>query len=102
MKTLTLLATITMMAFAGATLAAADVAAGKAKAAQCAQCHGARGEGQSPTPPLAGKNEAELVQALKDFKSGKRTNSAMKMFASKLSDDDMSNLAAYYSSLKSK
>jgi len=97
-----ILATIAVIGFAGTTLAAGDVAAGKAKAGSCAACHGAKGEGQSPNPPLAGKNEAELVQALKDFKSGKRTNPAMKMFAAKLSDDDVANLAAYFASLKAK
>jgi hypothetical protein len=49
---------------------------------------------------LAGKSEAQLIQALKDFKSGKRDNAVMKGMASPLSDQDMENLAAYYASLK--
>jgi len=42
------------------------------------------------------------VQAMKDYKSGKRANPIMKNFASPLSDQDIANLAAYYASLKKK
>jgi cytochrome c553 len=42
------------------------------------------------------------VQALKDYKSGKRSNAIMKGLASPLSEQDMENLAAYYASLKGK
>jgi cytochrome c553 len=42
------------------------------------------------------------VQALNDYKSGKRTNAVMKTFATPLSEQDMANLAAYYASLKGK
>jgi len=89
-----------MLAVAGAVQAAGDAAAGKAKAAGCAGCHGANGAGVKPNPALAGKPEAEIVQALKDYKSGKRANPMMKSFASSLSDQDMANLGAYYASLK--
>jgi cytochrome c553 len=54
----------------------------------------------APNPALAGKSEAQLIQALKDFKSGKRDNAIMKGMASSLSDQDIENLAAYYASLK--
>lgn len=84
----------------GVAQAAGDVQAGKAKAGVCAGCHGANGEGKKPYPPLAGKSEGELVQALQDYKSGKRSNAMMKSFATPLSDQDMANLAAYYASLK--
>ena len=82
--------------------AAGDAQAGKAKAGACAGCHGANGEGLKPNPPLAGKSEAEIVQALKDYQSGKRANALMKTLASPLSDQDMANLGAYYASLKAK
>ena len=80
---------------------AADLEAGKARVtAVCAACHGANGEGKAPNPALAGKSEAELVQAMNDYKSGKRTNAIMKTLAGPLSDQDVANLAAYYASLK--
>lgn len=90
-----------MMVVLGIGLAqAADAQAGKAKTAACAGCHGANGEGVGPNPALAGKPEAQLVQAMKDYKSGARNNAIMKGMVASLSDDDMANVAAYYASLK--
>jgi cytochrome c553 len=82
--------------------AAGDIAAGKAKAAACAGCHGANGEGKAPNPALAGKSQEGFVQAMQDYKSGKRNNPIMKTFATPLSDQDIANMAAYYASLKGK
>ena len=84
----------------GTAQAAGDVQAGKAKAAGCAGCHGANGEGVAPNPALKGKTEVQLAQAMKDYKSGKRDNAVMKGMISSLNDQDMENLAAYYASLK--
>jgi cytochrome c553 len=96
-----LLSVVTIFSLAiGAAKAAGDAAAGKAKAAACAACHGANGKGVPPNPALAGKSEDELLQALKDYKSGKRANAVMKGMTAGLSDQDMANLAAYYASLK--
>jgi cytochrome c553 len=91
---------VALFAMIGTAQAAGDAQAGKAKATACAACHGANGEGKAPNPALAGKSEAEFVQALKDYKSGKRTNAIMKTLAGPLSDQDVANLAAYYASLK--
>ena len=91
-----------LMLGVSAVQAAGDVQAGKAKAAACAGCHGANGEGIGTNPALAGKSEGQLVQAMKDFKSGKRPNPVMKAMVSSLSDADMANLGAYYASLKAK
>ncbi len=98
--TLAGIAACVMLGLVGPANAAGDVQAGKAKAAACAPCNGANGQGVAPNSPLAGKSEAQLIQALKDFKSGKRDNAVMKGMASPLSDQDMENLAAYYASLK--
>jgi len=84
----------------GAAQAAGDAAAGQAKAAVCAGCHGDKGQGVPPFPALAGKPEADQFKALKDFKSGTRSNPMMGGILATLSDQDMENLAAYYASLK--
>ena len=76
-----------------------DAAAGEAKAATCGSCHGAKGEGVDPNPPLVGLDKAYFVEQLAAFKSGARDNAMMKMFAAQLSDEDMADLAAYYASL---
>jgi cytochrome c553 len=54
----------------------------------------------APNPPLAGKTEGQLIQALTDYKSGKRENADMKGLASSLKEQDIANLAAYHASLK--
>jgi len=83
--------------------AAGDADAGKSKSATCAACHGADGIGIAPTfPNLAGQKADYLVGQLKAFKSGERkgANAAMMApMAAGLSDQDMMDLAAYYSSL---
>ena len=89
------------LGLATGTASAADAAAGKAKAGSCAGCHGANGEGKGATgPAIAGMAEDKFVQALKDYKTGKRTNGMMKGMTASLSDTDMANLAAYYAGLK--
>jgi len=99
-STLVVMGAIALLGFIANAQAAGDVAAGKAKTAPCAGCHGANGEGKDKNPALAGKPEAQTVQALKDYKSGKRDNALMKTFATPLSDQDMANIGAYYESLK--
>jgi len=84
---------------AGVAQAAGNVAAGKAKAEDCAVCHGDRGEGLE-APKIAGQTEPNLLKAMQDYRSGKRTDAAMKEAMSKLSDQDLANLAAYYATLK--
>lgn len=94
---------IAMTAFALAAAGpayAGDAAAGKALAKKCAGCHGADGKGKKDNPAIAGMDEAAFIQAMNDFKSGKKDNKTMKRTAGKLSDDDIANLAAYFASLK--
>ena len=96
-----LLSVVTMIPLTiGAAHAAGEVAAGKVKAATCVACHGANGQGVPPNPALTGKSADQLLQAMQDYKSGKRSNAVMKGITAGLSDQDMANLAAYYASLK--
>jgi cytochrome c553 len=85
---------------ATAAQAAGDAAAGKAKAASCGMCHGPTGGGTAMGSKLAGEDPAKFIQAMNDYKSGKRDNSVMKNQASMFSADEIANLAAYYVSLK--
>jgi cytochrome c553 len=80
---------------------AGDAAAGKAKSATCAGCHGAAGISNNPMwPNLAGQKEGYLVKQMKAFRDGARKDPMMAPMAKPLSDADIANLAAYYSSLK--
>jgi cytochrome c553 len=101
------LITTTLMAGSflfAANAIAGDAAAGKAKSAVCAACHGAAGIATIPTyPNLAGQNKAYLISALNAYKS-KQRNGGMAVVmhgqAAALTDQDIENLAEYYSSLK--
>jgi cytochrome c553 len=96
MKTLVLLVGA-MLAF---NVQAGDAAKGQKKAAEvCAACHGA--DGTKPSAPdqpvLAGQYYDYLVQALTDYKIGRRTNPIMKGFAAQLSKQDIEDVAAWFS-----
>ena len=75
-----------------------DPAAGMALAKNCAACHGATGIAANPAwPSIAGQQPAYLVNALKAFRAGLRKDPTMASAARSLSDADIANLAAYYS-----
>ena len=82
---------------------AADIEAGKAKAATCVACHGQNGISMVPMyPNLAGQKAPYLESSLKAYRSQERKggNAAIMWgLAAPLSDDDIANLAAYFASL---
>ena len=89
-----------VLAAASSAVFAGDVATGKAKSATCAGCHGAQGVSNNPLwPNLAGQQQGYLVKRLKSFREGTRSDPMMGPMAKPLSDTDIENLAAYYSSL---
>jgi cytochrome c553 len=101
MKLLLSAMVVGMVALSGSAVAG-DAAAGKAKSAMCAACHGAGGEGNPAmnAPRLSGQLEGYLTKSMTAYKSGARNDPMMSAQAKTLSDADMANLSAYYSSLK--
>ena len=84
-----------------AVAASGDSEAGKKKSTPCAACHGANGISASPDfPNLAGQYDDYIVKALSHYKNGKRKNPIMQAQVANLSQKDMLDLAAYYSSQK--
>jgi cytochrome c553 len=80
---------------------AADAAAGRQKARACAACHGIDGIAKMPIAPhIAGESQVYLETQLKAFRSGKRENEIMSVVAAVLSDEDISDLAAWYASIE--
>jgi cytochrome c553 len=80
-------------------LAQGDAGAGQAKSALCGSCHGV--DGNSPlamNPKLAGQSARYMVKQLQDFKSGARAGAIMASMVLSLSDQDMEDIAAWYSS----
>lgn len=85
---------------ASSTLAAGDAAAGRQKALKCQTCHGLDGMAKIPEAPnLAGQSEVYLVKALHDYRSGARKNDMMSLVAPTLKDQDIDDLAAYFSAI---
>ncbi len=90
------------VSISGNASAGGDAKAGEAESATCAACHGADGNSTIPTnPTLAGQYESYLVHALKAYRSGDRQNAIMSGFASQLTDKQIADLAAYFSSQES-
>ena len=81
-----------------------DLVRGEASfTAVCASCHGADGNSGTPVNPKLSQQHPEyLVKQLQEFKSGKRKNAVMAVFATALSEDDMKNIAYWAASKKSK
>ena len=88
---------LTALMFTSSSAIAGDAAAGKAKSAICASCHGAAGISANPMwPNLAGQKEQYLAKQIKAFRDGDRKDPMMAPMVAALSDDDIANLAAYY------
>ena len=80
--------------------AAGSAATGETKSALCAACHGPKGISVNPLwPSLAGQQEGYLEKQIKAFRDGDRAEPTMQPFVANLSDQDASDLAAYYASL---
>ncbi|HXW75043.1 MAG TPA: c-type cytochrome [Steroidobacteraceae bacterium] len=73
------------------------VAAGAAKSAVCAACHGPNGNSVNPEwPRLAGQSAVYVAEQLRLFRSGVRNNPVMRPLAATLSDQDIDDLAVYF------
>lgn len=92
------------LAAATATPAAGDPQAGARKASSCLGCHGIPGWRNAypaySVPKLGGQHPEYIVAALKEYKTQQRSHPTMQSVAAVLSDQDMADLAAYFSQLK--
>ena len=80
-----------------------NAAAGKNKTSMCEGCHGIPDYKTAyphvyHVPMIEGQQPAYIVGALKEYQSGARSHPSMRAIARSLSDQDMADLAAYYSS----
>ncbi len=82
-------------------LAAGDMAAGRDKAKMCRACHGLDGVARLPNAAtIAGETEIYLMKQLKAFRDGDRQDPQMEVIARDLTDAEIADLAAWYSSIK--
>jgi cytochrome c553 len=81
-----------------------DAVAGEKKAAMCTGCHNIPGYQASfpeiyKVPKIAGQNGKYIVSALSAYRKGERKHPTMRAIAGSLSDQDMADLAAFYTQL---
>ncbi len=71
-------------------------------AATCFNCHGPDGKSNGAIPSLAGQSKNDIVNAMKDFRSGKRDAYAtvMKKYALGYTDSEYEAMAEYFSNIK--
>jgi len=98
-----MLVTLAMgMMVAVAARAGGDIKAGEVKALPCMGCHAIPGYSNAyPTyhvPRVGGQNAEYIVAALKAYKAKERSHPTMHAQASNLSEDDMHDIAAFFSS----
>ena len=96
------IASLVLMAASSAAFGAGNAAAGKEKNSMCVGCHGIPGYRTAypetyRVPKLGGQHAEYIVDALKDYKKGDRKFSTMRAIVGSLSEQDMNDLAAYYS-----
>jgi cytochrome c553 len=86
---------------AGSSQAASPYAGQEKAAAVCSQCHGIRNpSADAPFPPLAGRDPEYLKTALKQYRDKTRVSDIMNAIAGSLTDNDISNIASYYGSVR--
>src|ERR1700675_3337864 len=88
--------------FAPPAGAAGDPAHGQARAQMCEGCHGIADYRTAypevyAVPKIGGQQAAYIVKTLEDYKKGARKHPTMRGIAATLSDQDMADLASYYS-----
>jgi len=90
-------AAIGLLSIAAAVVASAEPPAG---AASCSGCHPASPAVSSPVPRLAGQDQAAIVRALQEFRSGQRAGTVMDRIAKGFTDDEIQALAAWFAAQK--
>ena len=95
---LRLVAIIAVTGFAAIPSLAADLEKGQVLARKCSVCHGKNGMAKDPeVPNLAGQSSFYLEKVLKDFRDGIREDRRMSLIVKTLNDDDIKDLAAWFS-----
>jgi cytochrome subunit of sulfide dehydrogenase len=89
----TLAAAIGLASIAAALTASAEPPAG---AAACSGCHPVSPRVTSPVPRLAGRERAEIVRAMQEFRAGTRAGTVMDRIAKGFTDAEIQAIAAWY------
>jgi cytochrome c553 len=99
-RRLVITATLSLSLLAGNAIAeeTGDAAAGATKAATCTACHGLNGNSTNPEwPVLAGENASYVRDQVERFRAGKRVNTLMLPMVQNLTEQDIADIAAFFS-----
>ncbi|WP_419764262.1 MAG: c-type cytochrome [Arcobacter sp.] len=77
-----------------------DPLRGQMLSLSCASCHGTDGKSETITPYIAGMGKASLYQILLDYKNGKRTETMMQKHAKGFTDEELEQIAYYFSNVE--
>jgi cytochrome c553 len=92
-----LAAVIGLVSIAAAAVVSAETPAG---AAACSGCHPSSPRVTSPVARLAGRDRAEIIKAMQEFRSGARTGTVMDRIAKGFTDAEIQAIAAWYAAQK--
>lgn len=96
----TLILSLSAVLFAGSALAVerGDIERGEDLSLACLACHSADAVNNNPEwPRLHGQHADYLLHSLRAYKRGDRENAIMQQQVDHLSDQDLRDLAAYFS-----
>ena len=95
-----LFALLVALPWIGTSALSDDIENGQKLARQCSVCHGRAGGSNDPEVPIiAGQHAFYLEKSLKDYRSGARQDRRMTLIAEPLTDEQISDLAAWFASL---
>ena len=90
-----------LFGLSGAAVVSAEPPPRPAQLGLCSACHGERGHASvAGVPHLAGQDETYLALALRQYRSGARTASAMRAVSGALQDREIAALASWYAAQK--
>jgi cytochrome subunit of sulfide dehydrogenase len=98
MKPIHCLAVLAALCVSTSAASAIDVA--PAGAAACSGCHPASRAVETPFTRLSGRNAADIVTAMQEFRSGQRPGTVMDRIAKGFTDDEVKAIAAWYAKQK--
>ena len=91
---------LTALLTASSLVHSADALQIRSMAAACASCHGTKGVALKGMETLAGKSKDDMLKKLIDFKTGKKPATIMHQLSKGYSDEQLEQLATYFSTLK--
>jgi len=84
----------------GGASAEGDIALGQYLSSECVTCHQLSGKSVGAIPPIVGWPSDQFVAVVDSYRKKERDNEVMRTIAARLSDEEISALAAYFGSLK--